>query len=464
MKNSKTIKLLIGIVLILILVIVTILLTTNQEKKESNVEDDVGKEYEIVADDDYSPTIKLQEFNDINMYFNVKKIIEKFYSSCTKMNITAEDVPVYKSTYKGEELQQYKEKYAEEMQNEAIEKIYNTLSVDFINELKITNQNIKEKLSTKNKYEPIIEKIYRFQNSNNVWTYLVKGIAIDSINQESEYFNLGVTVDIYNKTYCIYPQEYLEKKGYDKLKLDETVNFKIDEIKSNKDNMYKFEIVNDDEICKEYFNKLKKLLLYDENFLYEMLDKEYKEKRFQNIKEFKEWKRKNYDNINSSVVTKYQVTNEDGTKRYVCQDNNGNYYLFKKTDTIDFNIQLDTYTISTKEFIEKYNKENEKTKAEMNIENIFQAINRKDYNYIYTHLDENFKNNNFSDLDSLEKYFETYLFDINAITSDGYSNEGVVQIFKIKVSDKKDNDRTKNMNVNIKIEKDTDFVMSFNIE
>ena len=130
---------------------------------------------------------------------------------------------------------------------------------------------------------------------------------------------------------------------------------------------------------------------------------------------------------------------------------------------MDFTINLDTYTIDTKEFLDKYNEENDKGKAEMNIEKIFQAINRKDYNYIYNYLDESFRNSYYPNVEKLETFFENNLFEINTIESKDYKNEGDIQMFDIIVHDKNGNE-SKNMTIIMKIKENTDFVTSFNVQ
>ena len=461
LKKYKVIKILIAIIIFIILIISFILITKSNDNQDEDIEN--PKQISQI-DSEYKLKSELQEFDDINMYFVTKNIIERFYTSCSEMNYTAENVIIRASAYTGEELQEYKEKMAKEKQDEAIEKVYNMLSEDYIREFKVNNQDIKEKFNIENNCEPIIEKIYRFQNSTNVWTYLIKGINVDIINKKSENLNIGLTVDILNKTFCIYPQEYLEKHEYDKLQLGDEIEEDIEEIEKNTANSYIYEIVNDQQICEEYFNKTKKILLYDADFSYEMLDDEYKEKKFENIEQYKEWLQKNQNNIASSVAARYKTSTEKGVKEYICQDTNDNYFVFKKSKTVDFKIYLDTYTIPLNEFVENYNKADEKEKVKMNIQNIFQAINRKDYSYVYNYLDETFKQNNFDNIQKLEDYLKNNLYDINEINGENYSNEGEVHIYNLAVTHKNKDSMRKKMNINMLLKEDNDFVFSFDIK
>ena len=53
---------------------------------------------------------------------------------------------------------------------------------------------------------------------------------------------------------------------------------------------------------------------------------------------------------------------------------------------------LDSYTINTPRFLEEYQKSNEQEKVELTINKVFEALNNKDFKYIYGKLDENYKN------------------------------------------------------------------------
>ena len=100
----------------------------------------------------------------------------------------------------------------------------------------------------------------------------------------------------------------------------------------------------------------------------------------------------------------YNKEEIDGKTKYICLDEKGKYYIFTKENTVNYNVILDTYTIDTEEFLAKYNAGNEKTKAGMNVERFFEALNRKDFTYIYNHLDESFKNNYYNNVEALKEY------------------------------------------------------------
>ena len=58
----------------------------------------------------------------------------------------------------------------------------------------------------------------------------------------------------------------------------------------------------------------------------------------------------------------------------------------------DYSVILDTYTVDLKDFTDKYNSADVSTKVGMNVEKVIEAINDKDYRYVYNKLDETFRN------------------------------------------------------------------------
>ena len=129
---------------------------------------------------------------------------------------------------------------------------------------------------------------------------------------------------------------------------------------------------------------------------------------------------------------------------------------------MNFKLYLDDYTVDIEEFLDKYNNANETTKIGMNTDKIIKAINRKDYDYIYKKLDQNFAANNFGSLEKFENYMNQNL---NAIYEATYYNSSkennvYVQPVTLKV---KDSDEQKSLNIIMKLKEGTDFVMSFNV-
>ena len=228
-------------------------------------------------------------------------------------------------------------------------------------------------------------------------------------------------------------------------------------------NAYDYKGISDEEYVIDLFNKYKEEILYNTELAYEHLDKEYREKKFETLDNFKEFARKNVVKNVTAKLSKYKKMETEEYKQYVCIDQDGKYYIFKEIAVMQYNLMLDEYTIDLPEFIEKYQKANEETKVGMNVEKIKQALNQKDYNYIYKRLDETFKQNNFSTLQKFEEYMNEKYPSIYEIDYLEASQENQIYMQPIILKDQYDRSEIKNTII-MQLKEGTDFVMSFGIE
>lgn len=130
---------------------------------------------------------------------------------------------------------------------------------------------------------------------------------------------------------------------------------------------------------------------------------------------------------------------------------------------MDFKMILDTYTIDLPQFIEKYNQANDETKVALNLQKVFEAINDEDYNYVYNKLDDTFKQNNFPTLESFEEYVKNNFYSKNTITKANYTMENDMYVYGLNISNADNENEFITKEFIVKLEEETDFVMSFNI-
>lgn len=231
-------------------------------------------------------------------------------------------------------------------------------------------------------------------------------------------------------------------------------------------NEFEFVNITAESLMQTYFNKYKNTILTNPEKAYDMLENEYKQKKFGSIENFKKYAEDNYEKLTNSNLTKYQIddTNKEYT-RYICADEYENYYIFEEKAIMQFTIILDTYTIDQPEFIEKYDETNEKGKCILNIEKVKQALNSGDYEYIYGKLNEQFKNKNYSTLSAFENYMKSNLNKYNKIEYKEFKNEGETYIYNVELTDLLGKtDKTINMQILMQLKDDRDFVMSFSIK
>ena len=129
---------------------------------------------------------------------------------------------------------------------------------------------------------------------------------------------------------------------------------------------------------------------------------------------------------------------------------------------MDYNVIMDMYTIELDDVIQKYNEMDVPNKSIYNIEQIVSAINNKDYEYIYSKLDETFKSTNFPTFESLKKYILEQFYYTNKIDSKKYEYVGNVGIVGITISDLDGNkEEILNKKFFIQLGEGTNFTLSF---
>ena len=173
---------------------------------------------------------------------------------------------------------------------------------------------------------------------------------------------------------------------------------------------------------------------------------------------FQNYNNENKESITYAGINKYQVVENSDNKEYICIDENGKYYIFVESGIGKYTVVLDTYTIDLPEFLTKYNSSNERIKVGMNIQKVFDAINDKDYEFVYNKLDSSFKQNNFKTLSEFKDYAEKN-FVGKQLKYGECQQQGSIYVFNITITD---GTNQTGKNVIMKLLDGTDFVMSFN--
>lgn len=308
-------------------------------------------------------------------------------------------------------------------------------------------------------YDLKIEKLYRkilSEGSSLVWVQA-------KINKKD--FNCLIKIDNTNKTYSIFLEDYMKKNSYNTNMSGNDIKITEEEIKPNGYNNFINVKATDEYIVSQYFSEYKMKLLNNTNEAYELLNDEYRKKRYNDFEEFKQYTEINKNEIKMAEIDKYQTTENDGKKNYVCIDKDEKYYIFTPVSMTEYEVVLDTYTIDLPEFLAKYNKASDEEKVGYNIQKIISAINNNDYKYVSNKLDETFRKNNFETLEKLESYCKENLYETNEILYDSVKKDGDIYIYQTKIKNKKDeNAEEKNVDFIMKLEDGTDFVFSFSIE
>lgn len=254
------------------------------------------------------------------------------------------------------------------------------------------------------------------------------------------------------------------KKGLPK-EIAEIKPNEVIEIQENEYNKYKYEKIPED---RKYMYLLQDYIeqeLYEIDSAYECLDTEYKNKRFKDLNDFKEFAENRKKQLRKSYVYEYSKKDCDGYTQYIIKDQYDNYFIFKETNVLEYSILLDSYTVDIPQFTEKYDSTNEKGKCVLNIEKIKQALNSGDYRYVYNKLAESFKNNKYKTQQEFENYIKQAIYSNINIEYSDFSNEGSTYIYDIKITDANNaKNPIINMQIIMQLKEDRDFVMSFSIK
>ena len=445
MKNKKKIIIYSIIAVLVIILIVTILLV-KALKEEDKMYDEILESKEGIGSADENP-VKLIRTNNTVTYYTVDECLKSYFRML-------------------------------EIEDSAVLMTY--LNENYIKDNDIHENNI---LTVLEKYEDYntyrTAEMYEIANYN-ITTYYVKA----RIDHKNIYFI--VHLDVNNQTFDIEP---ITEENYQKR--EQMTSSSMKSITNKVYNYYVYKDLNDEVTSKLYFADYIKTMLTDSEEAYQLLDEEYKEKRFSSVDEFNTYIQNNqnrfnisfqfednsseYENFNEyyEFISKnenfglrnYSVEQFADYTRYICVDGFNNYYIFFVTYPGTYTAMLDFYTIDMDEFTEKYNTSTNDVKVGMNVQKVIQAINAKDYQYIYGKLDETFRNTNYSSINMLEEYIKNNLFDTNEAEYTNFYQEGDAYIYQVNMKDAQNpdtNQRTMTIIMNLKDE--TDFVMSFSIE
>jgi len=338
--------------------------------------------------------------------------------------------------------------------------LVNLLDKDYLRKNNITEENILTILSNYNDIssyftkEIYLKEIAQRQNINGKYLY-AKGIIRKNSLEEDIY--LLIKQDLVNSTYSI---SILNKTEFsNKGKENEEIT-----IAKNSYNTIYSNGISDYKLCFTYLNDYLNTVKNNPKHGYDLLDKEYRNKRFGSLENYIEYINSIETRLTDVVLTQHSVEKGEELTQYICVDQFGTYYIFNQQKMMNYTLMLDTYTIEQPNFLTKYNEANTIERAGYNIQKCIEAINNKDYNYVYNKLDKEFKNNNYNTIESLKTDIESKLFESNKVRLDSSLNEGYTYIYRLTIIDSQDNLKEQNMTFIMQLTEGTDFVMSFSFE
>lgn len=435
----KKIKILIISIIILILIIGVILMVF--KNKNNNINENFANNVEVVSEKSEDNRSDITTTN----YYIIQKCISQYLGIINKNNPA-----YYRVNDNGENVKFVNEDYIKG-------RIYDLLSENYINKNNITKNNVYsyvENITENVNFCMLDAKVIKNDNINQ---YIIYGFIESAENEFITNKYYIINLDENNNIFSVEP---ISKK-YDNLNDISVDNVKIEKNENNKIPTVK---INSETQCKNYLTEFKRMMLSNQEVAYEYLDKDYREKRFGNLNQFKNYINKNKDELKSLSVSEYLVNVYDDYTEFVCKDKSGIIYIFDAETPLKYTVKLDTYTIISDKYKSEYDSAETQKKVQMNIDKWVQMLNNRDYSSAYNLLDETFRNNTFGSQEKFEKYMnENYSLQYS-ITYNEYKEENDISIMSITLKDiLGKNETTKDLKIIMQLNNNYDFVMSFEI-
>ena len=127
-----------------------------------------------------------------------------------------------------------------------------------------------------------------------------------------------------------------------KLMEDNSLGYEVF-LKNYEVNEYIASYVSDEDMAKIYLNDYVHNMFYDVEKAYNLLDVEYRTKKFVSLDAFKYY----VDSLDYSTydLAKYYKKDVDGYIIFGVYDGNGNFFAFKTKGVLQYTVYLDDYTV-----------------------------------------------------------------------------------------------------------------------
>lgn len=437
MKDKKSLIILISV---LIIVIIAVLIIINKLKK-----DEENLEFTKQENPELTTTLDIIELENEKEFFTVEECINKYFGILDANNANG---------------------------------VYSLLNDKYIEQNKINDSNVLQRVyQLKGGFEEFIVKdiYYREVSYDTEYQYYIYGEILGENYSSITPIYIIANLDFINNSFNISFDEQIEVDKQEYLKIienlkngntNEFIYVKDQEVTNIELNDYnKFEeYVSDDPYALDrYLENYSIMAVYYPDLAYNLLDEEYRNKRFGSIESYKQYVLDNENQLLNSTIKEYNISEKEGYTQYVIVDTNGNYYIFKVTDIMEYTLLTDFYTIDVEEIANNYDNSNVQEKVAINIQKVIAALNAKDYGYVYGKLAEEFKTNKYPTLESFKTYISGVVTGNRKITFNDFYNEGETYIYNISlVGTTVSTGDPVNMQIIMRLNENRDFVMSFN--
>ncbi len=452
MKNIKRYIVILSVIIIILIGILAIYNYFKNKEEPDPSQEDMSSGPQDIITEEVPDLQQWEEEENPSHYYAIKNIVDNYYTDMAKF--ASDYVAFIRDLPEGETVQNA----TQEEQELAMQKLKAILS-NYINENKLNDNQLKEMFKSHSSEEVTIDKLYYKKQSDFIDLYYIES----TINEANKGNNIIIIVDNSTDAYTLLPMEYVEEKFGDKPDMSKIVlDDSILKIENKSFNKITYRSISDQEMCMYYLGDYLNNIRTDTKKVYNQLDDEYKKLRFKNYETFEKYIKDNYETLKNRNLSKYIVYDnyDDNTRTYICQDQKNCYYVFKATAIMNYSLILDNHTTFIKDLEDKYVKADPKEKASMNIEKIIDAVNTKDYEYIYSKLNSSLKNNNFKSQADLEKFISENMFEYNKFDYIDTKVQDEEYSFSIKLTNVLNDNESKTIKLVLTLNGDTDFIIT----
>ena len=289
--------------------------------------------------------------------------------------------------------------------------------------LKIIDSNAKKEINIENlsvlSYYDIplfcIDDIYCQEINDNEKMYLVYYRVLNP-NSEVSQSEVMVRINTKNEVFSVFPYEYLKQKNYLNLSSNDVIDCdNLEEM--NVDELTKYhekDSVEDIVYTKELFDRYKFDLKYDNENLYKKISTKYKEKKFNTVQDLKNYIKANQNELYDEKLTSYKKTKHENYTELIGYTDKNKSYIFNVINIMDYTIEFDSYLVVTQSQEDNYEKLLPQAQAKYCIDRVIEAINNKDYDFVYDRLNPVLKNNYYKNKEDFVRFINNNFYDTNS--------------------------------------------------
>lgn len=421
--NKKIIKPIIvfSIIIFVIIVFIIFYLSNKDSKSKKN---NILNETEIITDDEI-------EDSDFNILNNQKEDnnIELNNSTGKKIELDPPDTDPWNEKGPIQEERLILEKKTDAFSYFEVKHCLTLFYSSKDNTINVLESKLKKyDISNlyNNKQDFCIDEIYKAHVTGSkdfYYIYYRVGVSTNTIENKQ----ILIKGDLKNDSFYVYPYEYLKSIGYIDLKDGSKISLDIVDVtdieKTEYNNLNQFKIKKNEPTCiKELFERFEFDVKYDLNHLYNSLDEEYKNIRFENnFQKFTSFMNNRREIYVEDIIKGYQKYELNWYTQYIIICRNDDHFVVNMVDLMNYSIQFDNYTTVIPAYSELYNSNLPHIKPKYCMDRIRKAINDENYEFIYSKLNPVQKSNYFSRFDVFVSYIQNNFYKRNVFDYKKYT-------------------------------------------